>query len=125
MGFWIFMFFMDLLIPLTMIRFGTLFIKKVPKDINNIYGYRTTMSMKNQETWTFAHHYCGRIWKITGWILAVLTVITFLPLLHKEKDIIGTYGGIICFIQMVPLIGSIYPTEKALRKTFDKNGNRR
>ena len=47
MGFWIFMLVIDLLIPLTMIGFGRLFLKKIPKDINALFGYRTSMSMKN------------------------------------------------------------------------------
>ena len=34
-------------------------------------------------------------------------------------------GGIICGVQLIPLIGSILPTEIALKKNFDKNGTRR
>lgn len=59
MGFWIFMVVMDLLIPLTMIGFGRYFLKSAPKEINVIFGYRTTMSMKNRDIWEFAHRYCG------------------------------------------------------------------
>lgn len=60
MGFWIFMLIMDLLIPFTMIGFGKMFLKKAPDQINYVFGYRTSMSMKNQDTWVFAHHYCGK-----------------------------------------------------------------
>ena len=66
MGFWIFMLIMDLLIPFTMIGFGKMFLKKAPDQINYVFGYRTSMSMKNQDTWVFAHHYCGKIWYICG-----------------------------------------------------------
>ena len=65
MGFWIFMLIMDLLIPFTMIGFGKMFLKKAPDQINYVFGYRTSMSMKNQDTWVFAHHYCGKIWYIS------------------------------------------------------------
>ena len=51
MGFWIFMFMTTLLIPVMMIVFGLIFLKNPPKEINWAYGYRTSMSMKNQETW--------------------------------------------------------------------------
>lgn len=34
-----------------MIGFGLLFQKRPPKNINNLYGYRTRMSMKNEKTW--------------------------------------------------------------------------
>ncbi len=46
MGFWIFMLLMDLLIPLTMVVFGKMFMTKSPKNINAVFGYRTTMSTK-------------------------------------------------------------------------------
>ena len=50
MGFWIFMLIMDLLIPVTMIGFGSYFMKNAPKEINAVFGYRTSMSMKNKDT---------------------------------------------------------------------------
>lgn len=59
MLFWIFMLVMNLLIPISMIGFGKLFMKTTPKEINGLFGYRTSMSMKNKDTWIFAHHYCG------------------------------------------------------------------
>ena len=43
----------------------------------------------------------------------------------KNKDIIGIVGGVIVWVQLMFLVGSIVPTEIALRKNFDKNGNRR
>lgn len=55
MGFWIFMLLMNVIIPFTMIGFGKYFCKSGPKDINMAFGYRTGMSMKNKETWVFAH----------------------------------------------------------------------
>ena len=58
MEFWIFMLIMDLLLPFTMIGFGRYFMKKAPKEINSVFGYRTSMSMKNKDTWEFAHKYC-------------------------------------------------------------------
>ena len=53
MGFWIFMLIMDLLLPFTMIGFGRYFMKKAPKEINSVFGYRTSMSMKNKDTCRF------------------------------------------------------------------------
>ena len=50
MEFWIFMLIMDLLLPFTMIGFGKYFMKKAPKEINSVFGYRTSMSMKNKDT---------------------------------------------------------------------------
>jgi len=125
MGFWIFMLIMDLLIPFTMVGFGKYFIKKAPKEINAVFGYRTPMSMKNKETWEFAHHYCGKVWLIMGYIILILSVISMLFVIGKDEKIVGTSGGILCGIQVVLLVISIFPTEIALRNNFDKNGNRK
>ena len=48
MAFWVFMLIMGLLIPLTMVGFGKLFLTRAPKNINMVFGYRTVMSMKNR-----------------------------------------------------------------------------
>lgn len=125
MGFWVFMLISDLLIPVAMIGFGRVFLKHPPKEINGIYGYRTAMSMKNKETWEFAHKYCGKLWYICGLALLPVTIAALLPVMGKSEDAVGMVGGILCVIQTIPLIGSIFPTERALRKTFDKQGNRK
>jgi len=59
MGFWVFMMFMDLLIPFTMLGFGKYFIKNAPKEINMVFGYRTTRSMRNKDTWNLNSRIIG------------------------------------------------------------------
>ena len=125
MGFWIYMLAMELLIPLIMTGFGWYFSGRAPKKINPVFGYRTAMSMKNQDTWEFAHRHSGRIWKICGLILLPVTVVPMLFVIDGDEGIVGTVGGIVCGVQLAVLIGSIFPTERALRKNFDKEGNRR
>lgn len=125
MGFWIFMLVIDLLIPLTMIGFGRLFLTKIPKDINALFGYRTSMSMKNAETWEFAHKFCGRIWFVGGLVMLPLSIIPLLFFIGGDEDTVSAVGSIVAFVQMIPLIGAIFPTEAALKKNFDKNGKRR
>ena len=125
MGFWIFMLVMDLLFPVIMIVMGRYFMKTSPKEINYIFGYRTIMSMKNKETWDFAHMYLGRLWFYLGLILVPITVIPMLFVIGGNKDTVGMVGGIICIVALVILIASIFPTERALKNTFDKDGNRK
>ncbi|NLK43000.1 MAG: SdpI family protein, partial [Tissierellia bacterium] len=122
---WIFMMVMSLLIPLSMIGFGTYLRSKAPKKINYLYGYRTSMSMKNKDTWDFAHNYFGSLWYKTGWIVLFITVIAMLMLLGKDTQTIGILGAIIVVLQCIPMLGVIIPTEKALKKNFDEDGNRR
>ena len=123
--FWLFTLATDLLIPLLMIGFGRMFWKKAPREINSTFGYRTTMSMKNQDTWQFAHRYCGRLWYWLGLVMLPLTVVLMVFVLGREIGTIGWVGTVICFAQVVPMVGAIVPTEMALRRTFDKNGRRK
>ena len=125
MGFWIFMFIMVLLIPLTMIFFGWLLFRRTPKKINYVFGYRTKRSMMNEETWRFANQYFGKVWYLCGLILAPLSVIAIGIVFGKGPGTVGTVGGIITMLQMLPLIGAIVPTESELKKNFDENGKRR
>ena len=123
MGFWIFMLLMDLIIPLTMIGFGRYLMKNNPKEPNALFGYRTAMSLKNKDTWAFANTYCGKIWYVCGWILLPVTVIFLLLVIGKSIHVVGTAGGIICGVQLVPFIGSVFPTELAL-KTINTQARR-
>ncbi len=125
MWFWIFMLLCDLLMPSVMIAFGRIFLKHPPKNINSFYGYRTSRSMKNRDTWDFAHRYCGRLWFRCGLILLPLSVIPLLFVLRADVDTVGTVGMVVCLLQLLPLILSIIPTERALKRTFDRYGRRR
>lgn len=125
MGFWIFMTFCNLMIPGMMIIIGRVFEKNPPKTINGVYGYRTNMSRKNQDTWDFAHKYCGQLWWKIGWIMLFLAIVAMLPLIGKNDDVVGLWGGVIAMVECVLLIAGIFPVEKALKKNFDKDGNRK
>lgn len=125
MSFWIFLFTMNLLIPFTMIGFGKYFSKTAPKDINGYFGYRTSMSIKNKETWFFAHNYCGKIWFYMGIVILIISVVGMLLLIGKEEDSIENYSLLITGIQIIFILIPIPFTEIALRKKFDTKGNRK
>ena len=122
MGLWIFLLLMDLVIPLTMIGFGTRFVRRPPDRINAVFGYRTRRSMRNTDAWRFAHSYFGRLWRTLGWILLPLSVIPMLLVLGKDEQTIGWTGSIVMFAQMIALIAPIFPTERALKRRFEVSG---
>ncbi|MBQ4073907.1 MAG: SdpI family protein [Clostridia bacterium] len=122
MGFWFFMLAMVLLIPGLMIFFGRRFMDKPPEDIGFLYGYRTYRSMRNQDTWCFAHQHFGRLWYRWGlWLL--LSAIPMLFFIQKGEDAIGIAGTVLLLIQLIPMMIPIVLTERALKKHFDKDGN--
>lgn len=125
MGFWIFMLSMDLLTPLVMLGFGKMFLGGNPKEINFVFGYRTSMSVKNKDTWQFAHSYCGKLWFRIGLILLPVSIIPLLFVINGNMNTVAIVGGIVCAVQVIVLLCSIIPVEKALKRTFDRNGNRK
>lgn len=124
MEFWIFMLIMDLLTPAIMITAGFLFQKGAPKKINRFYGYRTERSMKNRETWEFAHRHCGKLWLRGGLIMLPFSVLPLLFLMKSSIEFIGVIGIVICTVQMIAMLALLYLTETALKQNFDTNGNR-
>lgn len=125
MGFWRLMFLMDLLIPLLMIIYGYVYSQRAPKKINYFSGYRTRRSMQNKETWDFAHRYFGRLSLVFGLILMPLTIIAALTFRNTDVETVGIMGTLLMTGQIVFFIILIIPTEIALKKNFDKDGNRR
>ena len=125
MWFWWFMFVCNILIPVILIFAGRMMWKHCPQKINGVYGYRTSRSMKNMDTWKFAHDYCGKLWWKLGWISLVVSTVVQIPFFNSSEDVIGKVGGIICTVQLIVLIASIFPTEAALKKTFKDDGTRR
>lgn len=127
MNFWIFMLVMNLLIPITMISFGHSFEKKPPKIERSkfAFGYRTIMSMRNADTWKYAHRFFGKLWFRFGIVLGLISIIPLFFVIGKDKDTVGFAGLIICFVQLVAMLLPVIPTEISLRKRFDKNGNRK
>lgn len=121
-GFWVFMLLMVLIVPVSMVGFGRLMLVNPPREINSLFGYRTAMSMKNQDTWEFAHKYCGRLWFRCGLVLLPLSVIPLLFVLDKDITTVSVAGLIVMFLQLIPMLGTISLTEAALRRTFDKDG---
>ena len=125
MWFWWFMLACDLLIPAIMILTGRMMWKHCRKKINGLLGYRTTRSMKNNDTWRFAHMHSGRLWWRVGWVLLLLSAAVHLPFYHSDPGTIGKFALALEAVQCLVLIASIFPTEHALKKTFRDDGTRR
>ena len=124
-GFWFFMLICNLLLPVCMSGFGRYFRNKAPGQINMLFGYRTSRSTKNRDTWEFAHHYFGRLWYRLGLIMLPVTVAAMMPVFGKNIDFVGFYGSIVSLVQIVVMLVPIWFTESALKHTFDEDGKRR
>ena len=119
---------MNLLTPLVMIIFGYIYSKKPPQKPKSKFaysGYRTPMSMKNEETWEYANRFFGKLWFRFGIAVGLISIIVLFFFIGKDKDTVGFAGMIICYVQMAVMLLPVIPTELALRRRFDKYGNRK
>ncbi len=114
-----------LLLPTMLVGFGAVFRTHPPKTVNMAYGYRTSRSMKSQESWDFANRYWGNLVFRAGLVtegatLAVLSVGSL-----AAPDQMGNLSLVMVSLQMVLLFVSIPLTERQLKKRFDDNGKPR
>lgn len=125
MFFWIFMLIVNMLIPAMMFGFGKFFRDNPPEEINYAFGYRTTRSMKNNETWLFAQKKMGKIWFEWSKYLALFTVVSMVLMFGKSKEMIGNRSLWIMGVNLAGLLVPIYFVEKLLKENFDENGNKK
>lgn len=119
------MFACNLLYSVGMILGGWVMWKHCPEKINSFVGYRSRRSMRNRETWRFAHEHCGKRWWRIGWIMLLPTVLVQIPFYGKDDDTVGWLGLAICIVECTILLLSVLPTEKALKDSFTEDGQRK
>ena len=123
--FWLFTLAADLLIPGSMLLLGRSFAKKPPGEINGGYGYRTARSMRNRQTWEFAHAYSGRFWVRAGRPTLAVSLVWMALLFGRDIGTVGKLGTILSGVQLIPFLAVIPATERALRREFDNFGRKR
>lgn len=86
-----------------------------PKQINDLYGYRTNSSMKSEQAWTFSQRYSS-IRMFRGGI--------FLVLLSYVVSLLNIYEPYLTIIGVALLLSvGLYifsSTENAIKKNFTK-----
>lgn len=101
-----------------LLLFFTIIFKIFPaKNINGLYGYRTSRSMKSQQSWDAANKYA---FNLMLWV-AIITCIAQLILYYTispANTVLST-----CIIMCALLIIVIPITESFLKKNFDDEGN--
>jgi len=114
-------FFTSLLIPVYLIVSGLTWQKNPPKKKNTLFelglGYKSTMSIKNHETWEFSHKYIGKIYVIIGIPLLIITVILWYFFGYVEF-----FTKFLLYLEMAGVFLPAIPTENALRKNFSADG---
>lgn len=114
----------NLLIPLVMIMGGKYMVRNQHGRINDTIGYRTRMSKMNADTWAFAHETCGWLWIRWGTLLFIPSLIVQILFRYASDEAVGIMTLCVEGVQVAVILLSIVQVEKALKNTFDKDGNR-
>ena len=115
----------SLLVPVIVIITGRMMWKHYPKNINGLIGYRTTLSMRNIDTWKFANEYCGRLWYRIGILMLIFSIIICLLFFKASYNTAFMASLILIAIQCIILVATIFPTENALKREFPEEVTRR
>lgn len=111
----LFFYITDLLLPVMMTLLGFVFLKRQPRNINIFYGYRTSRSMRNMDTWHYAHERCGKLWIRLGPILFLLILLSKLLIPLDEEILSLIHMTVLIFF----LFASVFVVEKELKRKFD------
>lgn len=126
LGMWIFMLTCNLIIPAVAIWYGRRFQANPPREPNVWFGYRTNRSMKSQDAWDFAQRKMGQVWGWWGFVMLTLAVAAqALTLLATDVESMCLWSLPITVVEVVLLLLSMIPVERALKENFDDHGRRR
>lgn len=117
------MFLIAIICPIIITGMGLCFRRKAPTKINRLFGYRTKKSMRNEDTWKFAHKYIGNLWLVEGLILIILSVVSMLCVIEKNDVIVIVVSLTLCIVEIIAIIVSIIFTERALKRLLIKGAN--
>jgi len=85
-----------------------------PKKINQIYGYRTSNSMKTQERWDFAQIYSAKIMLKCG---VAITIISIFGVFIEDTP--SSYLSVLAIVVLlIPVAIMFFKTESAIKRKF-------
>lgn len=88
----------SLVIGIIFISTSLLLKKRPPTDINAVFGYRTTRSMKNMKLWEAGNRYSSEIMTQNGVIIIILGSIISLILNNPSTAILLIMGAMLLLI---------------------------
>ena len=118
-------FIVNLIIPAVMLFGGYMMKTCPPRSISRWVGFRTALSMKNADTWAFAHACCGRVWWKAGGISLALSVLVQLPFAKAGEETLETLALVMVLAQSFMLLGTVVYVQRELKLMFDERGRRR
>ena len=108
------------LLGLLFYLFATILLRRPPKKINLVYGYRTGRSMRTQETWDEGNRFSSFLMRRFGLFSILVGIVA--ALIVRNYMIMAIVTGVFSVGGAIILI---FRTENHLKALFDDKGNRR
>lgn len=116
---------MSIVVPLVLLAVGLYYTLCPPEKIYTDFGYKTKLTLKNEDIWAFANQYCGKVWIKLGLIMIPISVaVMFIPRTMSENTISAFSVGLFV-LQCIATLFSVRHIQGVLKATFDENGIRR
>ncbi|WP_460940571.1 SdpI family protein [Spirosoma humi] len=118
-----------LIMPTLMVLMATLFYYNQPKQINRLYGYRTGLSMKNQDTWMVANRIASECFLYSS--MGFMGVLLLLLLLIGKANLISWFGNFRSLFLSIVVLSTgllllpLVVTEYKLSQLFTSTGVRK
>ncbi|MFD2940900.1 SdpI family protein [Flavobacterium notoginsengisoli] len=87
-----------------------------PKNINSLYGYRTTRSMKNKSNWDFAQKYSTNLFLILLTLLLLIQITLYIIYSSTRFTELSVLIGLVLCVVIV-----LFKTERNLKLNQSKN----
>lgn len=111
---------LHLLLGPLMLVISIIYVFFPPMKVNMIYGHRTSLSMKNQDTWVEANKRSALMMLLVSALTIIVQLIGIVFKVNQET----TFLYVTIFLVAGLIIGLLI-VEKQLRSIFDKDGNRK
>lgn len=125
MKFWLYMTFMSIIVPLVLLGVGLYYTKCPPEKIYTDFGYKTPLTLKNEDIWAFAHQCCGKAWIKLGLIMIPISVAIMIIPRGMAENAMSIFSVALFVLQCVAVYFSTRHVKAVLTATFDENGIRR
>jgi hypothetical protein len=125
MKFWIYMTFMGIIVPLVLLAVGLYYTKCPPEKIYTDFGYKTPLTLKNEDIWAYAHQLCGKSWIKLALIMIPASIAVMVIPLFISEDAMSFFSVGLFVVQCVAVFFSFRKVKATLLTVFDEEGNRR
>ncbi|MCD8211757.1 MAG: SdpI family protein [Oscillospiraceae bacterium] len=85
-------------------------------------GYKSKISLLNEDTWSFTQHYCGVLWIRLGAVLAGVGIIAMVIELFLQEEVAAAICLGLILAEALCLLVTRIPIDGTLKRTFTDTG---